>query len=107
QLNSAATDLRNARRVLAIPIPAHAEAATHDQLANVDEALARASEGVDQFDQTLPQARQKGDEAERKARTWALRTAIGVTGLSVLAAVGQVFLVRACWRGIRQNRTPA
>jgi hypothetical protein len=100
QLDSAAADLRNARRVLGIPIPAREGDATPDQLANVDGALARAGEITDQFDGALARARQEVAEAEHKARTWAFGIAAGVTALSALAATGQVFMARACWRGL-------
>ncbi|MDB5313538.1 MAG: hypothetical protein JWO38_7740 [Gemmataceae bacterium] len=101
QLDTAAADLRNARHVLGIPIPAANGVATPDQLANVDGALVRASEVTNQFDEALSRARHKVDETRRRAEVWSLRAAAGITALAALAALGQVFMVRACWRGLR------
>jgi hypothetical protein len=103
QLDAAAADLKNARRVLGVPIPG---AATPDQLSNVDAALAQAAEVTDRFDTALDRVRHKLDAATRQAGVWSLRAAVAVTALSALAALGQVFMARACWRGLRGRPAP-
>jgi hypothetical protein len=97
QLDAAATDLKNARTVLGIRIPA----ATPEQLSQVDQALRLATQVTDQSDQALNQAREKVDKLHRQARRWSTGLAVAITGTAAWAALGQVFLVRACWRGMK------
>jgi hypothetical protein len=105
QLDAAASDLKTARRVLGVPIPHPdgAGGATPEQLSNVEAALARATEVTDRFDIALDRVRQKVDAATRQAGVWSLRAAVAVSALSALAALGQVFMARACWRGLRSR----
>lgn len=104
QLDSAASDLKNARRVLGVSIPGPDRPTTPEQLDNADAALARATEVTDSLDRALGLARQKVDVAQQKAEVWSLRVALAVAGLAGLAAVGQVFMARSCWRGLRGPR---
>lgn len=104
QLDRAASDLKTARRVLGVPLPAPPADATPEQLANVDAALARAADVTDRFDDALTRVRTKVEATRRQAEVWSLRVAVGVTGLSALAALGQVFMARACWRGLQSPR---
>ena len=99
QLDSAAAELKNARSVLGFPIPG----ASEEQLTQVDQALATATDVTNQVDRAVTEARGKVDELKRKSEVWSMRAAIGITGLTALAALGQVFLVRACWRGLQRN----
>jgi len=94
QLESAATDLKNARTVLGIPIAA----GTPEQYSQVDQALVTATDVTDRVDQALDDARRKVDEAKSQADRWALRVAIIASALGAWAALGQVFLFRASWR---------
>jgi hypothetical protein len=101
QLDAAGTDLRNARTVLGVALPADG------QLANVDAALDRAQALTDRFDGALARARQKVDTTRTRAELWALRGAAAVSALAALAALGQVFMARACWRGLRKGPAAA
>ena len=101
QLDSAASDLKNARRVLGVPIPGPDRPTTPEQLASADAALARATEVTNTLDRALTLAREKVAAAQQKAEAWSLRVALAVSALSALAAAGQVFMARACWRGLR------
>lgn len=105
QLDAAAADLRNARHILGVPIPTSDEGTTPDQLANVDAALDRAKGITNEFDRALSTARKQVDAAKQKAEMWSLRVAIGISLLAALAAAGQVFMARACWRGLRGRHT--
>ena len=99
QLDSASSELKNARGILGLQIPG----ATDEQLSQVDRALAAATDVTNQVDRAVAEARSKVDDLRSKAEKWSLRAAIGITGLSALAALGQVFLVRACWRGLARK----
>lgn len=102
QLDAASLDLRNARRVLGVPIPGPDRPTTPEQLDNADAALARATEVTDALDRALGMAREKVDAAQQTAEVWSLRVALAVSALAGLAAIGQVFMARACWRGLRR-----
>lgn len=99
QLDSASSELKNARGILGLEIPG----ATAEQLNQVDRALATATDVTNQVDRAVTEARNKVDELRNKAEKWSLRAAIGTTCLAALAALGQVFLVRACWRGLARK----
>jgi hypothetical protein len=99
QLESAASDLKNARTVLGIPIAP----ATPEQYSQVDQALASATDLTNRVDDALKLARHKVDEAKASAHRWSLRAAIIISALTALAALGQVFLFRASWRGLRST----
>jgi hypothetical protein len=100
QLDMATKELKSARHVLGIPIPNTDGRATAEQLSQVEEAL-RLAEGVaDQMDGALAQARDKVNHAEAEVEAWSWRLAIGITAAAALAAIGQLFMVRACWYGL-------
>jgi hypothetical protein len=97
QLDAASRDLKSARSIFGVPI----EGASQEQLRNVDMALDRAQGITDHFEGLLDNTRQKVETTKQEARTWSLRAAAGITALMAVAALGQVFMARACWRGLR------
>lgn len=92
-LEAAARNVRQAQAVVG--------AAPPEQLSAVEDALGRARGVADDLDGRLADLRGRVDESERLAGVWALRAAVAVTLLSAVGAVGQVFLARACRRGLR------
>lgn len=102
QLDAASRELKSARSIFGVPI----HGTTAEQLRNVDAALDRAQKITDQFDSVLSEARSKVDAAGRKAEAWSLRAALAITLLAALAAVGQAFMARACWHGLRGRSAP-
>ena len=97
QLVSAATDLRNARTVLGVPVSGGTEA----QYTQTDQALAAASGVTDRVDAALKEAQVKVDAMKASANRWTLRLALVASGLAAWAALGQVFLFRASRRALR------
>lgn len=100
QLDTAANELGSARSILGIPIPSDGSA-TPEQLTQVEDALQRAEGVADQMDGALAQARAKVNHAREQVESWSLRVAIGITAAAILAALGQFFMARACWYGLR------
>jgi hypothetical protein len=97
QLDSAASGLKNARTVLGVSFPT----ATPEQLSQVEKALELATQVTDQSDRAVTEARGKVDRINGQAQRWAMRGALSLSGIAALAALGQVFLVRACWKGLK------
>lgn len=93
QLESAASDLKNARSVLGIPITG-----SDEQYSQVEQALNSATDVTDRVAQALEDAKRKVDDTKVQANRWILRAAIIATALSALAALGQVFMLRTCWK---------
>ena len=102
QLDQAATELGSARSVLGVPIP-NDGSATPEQLTQVEDALHRAEGVADQMEGALAQAREKVDHAKQEVEIWSLRLAIGITAAAALATLGQFFMARACWYGLRRS----
>lgn len=103
QLDSVAADLQSARGVLGVPIPGPDGPATAEQLSAVDDALSRARAVTVELEGVLTRVRTRVAEIRATAQVWVWRAAVAVTGLSALAALGQVFMVRACWRALRRK----
>jgi hypothetical protein len=103
QLDQVAGELKSARVVLGVPVPRPDGPATDEQLSAVDDALARARAITGELDRVLGQVRSQVAEVLAKAELWAWRGAVAVTALSALAALGQVFMARACWRALRRK----
>lgn len=96
QLDSAASDLKNARTVLGVPITP----ATAEQYSQVDQALTSATDVTNRVDVALKEAKGKVDSMKASADRWSLRVALLASGLTALAALGQVFLFRASRRAL-------
>lgn len=92
QLSVAAGHLRTTGQVLGA-----------EQTATVQLALNEANTVTGDLDAALSRARTKVELIKQKAKTWTLRLAIAITAASVLAAVGQFFMARACWYGLRRE----
>ena len=54
----------------------------------------------DQAKGKVKEVRTKIADAKRKTDEWLLWTAIAVTVIGVLGALGQMSLIRSCWRGL-------
>ncbi|HJZ59539.1 MAG TPA: hypothetical protein VKE74_31635 [Gemmataceae bacterium] len=102
-LDAAARDVRNARSVLGLPFDHPDMPMTDEEAAQMKQALDRAREFTNQLDGDLANARQRIDTAKRQAHMWTLRIALGATVLGSLGALGQLFLARACVRGLRKE----
>lgn len=102
QLESAASDLKNARGVLGIPITA-----TPEQYSQVEQALNTATDVTDRVSQAIADAEQKVGDTRAQADRLMRRTAIAVTALAALAAFGQIFLFRTCWLAWSRPRVPS
>jgi hypothetical protein len=103
RLDQVAAELRQARSVLGVPVPRGDTPATAEQLTAVDDALTRARAITDELERVLNQVRAQVAEVRAQAELWVWRGAVGITALSSLAALGQAFMARACWRALRRK----
>jgi hydrogenase maturation protease len=102
-LGNVTNDLRQARTVLGVPFGNNT--LTQEQLNAVDNALSQASGFTDEMANVVTAARTRVNDAKTTADKWAVRIAVATSVLCALAAVGQVFFARFCWRTFR--RLPA
>ena len=100
-LESASRELGRARTLFG-PVP-EGQRPTEEQLGMVKSALDQARDFTDRMDKAVATVRTRVDETKTLADLWVLRIAIAVTALSSLAAVGQFFMVRFCWRVLRRK----
>lgn len=101
-LGAATRDLKKARTVLGIPV-APGGAPTPEQLNAVAQALAQARGYTDQMGVVVATTRARVAETKQTVDKWVLRAAVGTTLLGALAAAGQVFAARFCWRVLRRK----
>ena len=94
QLTNVSRSLVTAQNALGTGAPAAS-------LNAVGNALGEARQVVDRADAVVTEARGWVAETHRKVRLWTLRAAVAVSALGGLAALGQVFMARACWRAVR------
>jgi hypothetical protein len=99
-LNKASTDLRQVKTVLGMPVGT-GDPLTNDQLNAVDSALGQARGFTNEMEKVVANARGRVNEAKVSVDRWSWRIAIATTAISILAAVGQVFMARYCWRTLR------
>lgn len=100
-LGSASRELKNVRTILGIPVSA-GERPSAEQLLTVEAALVKAREFTDRMGQVVTAAGTRVDETKRAADLWVLRFAVVTTVVGALGAAGQLFMARACWRGLRR-----
>jgi len=100
-LGNASADLRQAKTVLGFPVTGPGAAPTPEQLHAVDDALGRGKQFADDADKVVKTARKRVNDLKTTADTWSLRIAVATTAVCILAAVGQFFLARFCWRTLR------
>jgi hydrogenase maturation protease len=93
-LRKAATELKQAQSALG-------GAPTQEQLNAVDIALAQAREFTDQLTNVVETARLRVEATKSTVDRWSWRIAMATTILCGLAAVGQLFMARFCWRTLR------
>lgn len=91
-LDAAARNLRQAQGVVG--------GATPEQFSAVEAALGRSRVVADDLDRRLVELRGRVAAVADRAGVWSLWAAVGVSLLSVVGALGQLFLARACWRGL-------
>jgi hypothetical protein len=100
-LGNASSDLRQAKTVLGFPVSGPGAAPTAEQLHAVDDALGRGKQFADDADKVVRTARKRVNDLKATADTWSLRIAVATAAVCLLAAVGQFFLARFCWRTLR------
>lgn len=93
-LGNVSGELRQAQSVLG-------GAPTPEQLNSVDRALGQASRFTDDLARVVTTVRGRVDETKSMVDRWAWRIALATTLMCSLAAIGQVFLARFCWRTLR------
>ena len=93
-LDKAASELHKAKSVLG-------GEPTHEQLNAVDGALRQASGFTDELGRVVTTVRGRVNETKSMVDRWAWRITVATTLMCLLAAVGQVFLARFCWRTLR------
>ncbi|MCI0703260.1 MAG: hypothetical protein L0241_19455 [Planctomycetia bacterium] len=94
QLDKASTELSQARAILG-------EQPTPEQLNAVQSAIDQARSFTDRTKEVVTKIRARVDDTKRKADMWTLRIAIGTSIIGGLAALGQFFMARFCWRKLR------
>jgi hypothetical protein len=100
QLHKATTELHKARSVLGLPLSHPDAKLTDEEYQIVFSAIDQGKEITGKLDEAITNARTRVDTAKRKAEIWSLRLAIGVSVLGGLGALGQLFMARACIRGL-------
>jgi hydrogenase maturation protease len=93
-LDKASSELRQAQSALG-------GAPTLEQLNAVDNALGQAVGFTDEMARVVEIARGRVDATRTSVDRWSWRIAIATTLMSALAAVGQLFMARYCWRTLR------
>ncbi len=99
-LGSASRELTNVRTILGIPISDGAPPSA-EQLMTVESALTQARSLTNQMNNAVTTTRTRVNETKREVDKWVLRIAVGVTVVGVIAAFGQFFMARFCWRVLR------
>jgi hypothetical protein len=99
-LASVAEELRNARGILGC-CP-EANQLTAEQLNTVDAALVRVKDITEQIASIVATTRNKVNETRDAVDVWSQRIALGMTLVSALGIVGQLFMARFCWRKLRR-----
>ncbi|QJW97595.1 hypothetical protein [Frigoriglobus tundricola] len=100
-LESASRELGRARTLFG-PVP-EGQRPTEEQLGTVKSALDQARDFTDRMDKAVATVRTRVDETKQLADLWVLRITIAITALASLAAVGQFFTARFCWRVLRRK----
>jgi len=99
-LDKATTELRQVKSVLGVPVGS-ADQLTTEQLNAVDGALKQANGFTDELTKVVTTARSRVNDTKTTVDWWTWRLAFATTLVCALAAVGQVFLARFCWRTYR------
>lgn len=100
RLSSTSAELRRARSLFGVRLtPMKPE-----EIDQVQQALSQARRVTGDVRTALDVARTRVEETRQKAHAWTLRIALAATALGSLGALGQVFLARACWRGLTASR---
>ncbi|WP_439631852.1 hypothetical protein [Gemmata sp.] len=101
-LTSVAGELRQAKSILGVPVRTDSELPSAEQLDAVDRALQMAEQFKAEMARLVGVARVRVNETRQLIDVWALRLAVAVTALSVLGAVGQLFMARFCLRKLHE-----
>lgn len=99
-LGKASTDLRQVKTVLGMPIGA-GDGLTTEQLNAVNDALSQARGFTNELDKVVANARSRVNDAKVSVDRWSWRVAIATSAISILGALGQVFMARYCMRTLR------
>jgi PAS domain-containing protein len=100
-LQQATSELGRARSVLGVTINGAADSISADQLNAVDNALGQARGFTDEMAKVVKTARGKVNDTRREVDVWSYRIALATTLVCALATVGQLFMIRFCWRTLR------
>lgn len=98
-LSRVASELRGVKTVLGLPVDDGS--LTSEQLNAVSTALGQAQGFTDELETVVQNARTRVKDAQSSLNHWSWRLAISTSLICALAAIGQVFLVRYCWRTLR------
>lgn len=101
-LGAATRELKKARTVLGIPV-APGDAPTPEQLNAVETALGQARGLTDRMETVVATTRARVAETKASVDRWVLRAAVATTLIGALAAAGQFFAARFCWRVLRRK----
>ncbi len=99
-LGKASTDLRQVKTVLGMPVGT-GDSLTVEQLNAVDGALGQARGFTNELEKVVANARGRVNDAKVSVNRWSWRVAIATSAISILAAIGQVFMARFCLRTLR------
>jgi hydrogenase maturation protease len=99
-LDTAATELRQAQSALG-PSVSSGTPPPPELLNAVDNALGQARGFTNELAKVVTTVRGRVNDTKSLVDRWTLRLAIGITLISALAAIGQLFLARFCWRKLR------
>ncbi len=101
-LGTATNELKRAQTILGIPI-APGTTPTAEQLNTIELALTQAHGFTDQMATVVATTRTRVADTKRSVDLWAWRAAVGTTLIGALAAAGQFFMARFCWRVLRRK----
>ncbi len=97
-LGKVTNELQQARGVLDIPAISPDGVPTNEQLYAVDDALRNARGFTDEVGKVVESTRTRVNETKQKVDVWTLRGAVGMSLISALGVLGQLFMQpRAFW----------
>lgn len=98
-LDATSRQLRQAQSLFGVRLTPMTQA----EISQVEQALASARQFTSDLRGSLENAKKRVEDARQKAHIWALRVAVIATVVGSVGAIGQVFLFRACVRGVRRS----
>ena len=99
-LGNVSSELQQARNFLGVPASSH-WVPTSEQLYAVNSALGRARDFTDEVNRVVESTRSRVNETKQTVDVWSRRGAVGISLLSGIGVIGQLFMLQFFWRLLR------